>query len=106
MPTDARAPLPTSPASERNKVPILALLRSLSDRQAIPQERLDRLSERLAHLEDYLPASGVGDLALDNDSIRQALERVWDGKEGSAKQLARLIVALAPLLALTNHQPR
>lgn len=44
--------------------------------------------------------------ALDNDSIRQALERVWDGKEGSAKQLARLIVALAPLLALTNHQPR
>ena len=42
--------------------------------------------------------------ALDNDSIRQALERVWDGKEGSAKQLARLIVALAPLLALTNHQ--
>lgn len=41
----------------------------MSRTEAIPQERLDRLSQRLAHLEDYLPASGVGDLDLDNESI-------------------------------------
>ncbi len=41
----------------------------MSRTEAIPQERLDRLSQRLAHLEDYLPAGGVGDLDLDNDSI-------------------------------------
>lgn len=41
----------------------------MSRTEAIPQERLDKLSERLAHLEDYLPESGVGDLDLDNESI-------------------------------------
>jgi hypothetical protein len=41
----------------------------MSRTEAIPQERLDRLSQRLAHLEDYLPEGGVGDLDLDNDSI-------------------------------------
>ncbi len=41
----------------------------MSRTEAIPQEQLDRLSQRLAHLEDYLPASGVGDLDLDNESI-------------------------------------
>ena len=38
--------------------------------------------------------------ALDNPQIRQALERVWDGSDGSAKLLARLIVIVAPLVAL------
>jgi hypothetical protein len=41
----------------------------MSRTEAIPQERLDRLSQRLAHLEDYLPEGGVGDLDLDNESI-------------------------------------
>jgi hypothetical protein len=41
----------------------------MSRTEAIPQESLDKLSERLAHLEDYLPEGGVGDLDLDNDSI-------------------------------------
>ena len=41
----------------------------MSRTEAIPQERLDRLSQRLAHLEDYLPEGGVGDLDLDKDSI-------------------------------------
>jgi hypothetical protein len=41
----------------------------MSRTEAIPQESLDRLSERLAHLEDYLPEGGVGDLDLDNESI-------------------------------------
>jgi hypothetical protein len=41
----------------------------MSRTEAIPQESLDKLSERLAHLEDYLPDSGVGDLDLDNESI-------------------------------------
>jgi hypothetical protein len=41
----------------------------LSRTEAIPQEQLDQLSQRLAHLEDYLPPSGVGDLDLDNESI-------------------------------------
>lgn len=41
----------------------------MSRTEAIPQESLDKLSDRLAHLEDYLPESGVGDLDLDNESI-------------------------------------
>lgn len=41
----------------------------MSRTEAIPQESLDKLSDRLAHLEDYLPEGGVGDLDLDNDSI-------------------------------------
>ena len=41
----------------------------MSRTEVIPQESLDKLSERLAHLEDYLPDGGVGDLDLDNDSI-------------------------------------
>jgi hypothetical protein len=41
----------------------------MSRTEAIPQERLDRLSQRLANLEDYLPEGGMGDLDLDNESI-------------------------------------
>ncbi|MDP2263145.1 MAG: DUF1631 family protein [Hydrogenophaga sp.] len=41
----------------------------MSRTEAIPQESLDQLSERLAHLEDYLPENGLGDLDLDNESI-------------------------------------
>lgn len=41
----------------------------MSRTEPIPQENLDRLSQRLANLEDYLPDSGVGDLDLDNESI-------------------------------------
>lgn len=41
----------------------------MSRTDPISQESLDRLSDRLAHLEDYLPDSGVGDLDLDNESI-------------------------------------
>ncbi len=41
----------------------------MSRTEAIPQESLVKLSDRLAHLEDYLPESGVGDLDLDNESI-------------------------------------
>ncbi|MDZ7910056.1 MAG: DUF1631 family protein [Gemmobacter sp.] len=41
----------------------------MSRTEPISQESLDNLSERLAHLEDYLPDSGVGDLDLDNESI-------------------------------------
>lgn len=41
----------------------------LSLTEAMPQESLDHLSQRLAHLDDYLSDSGVGDLDLDSDSI-------------------------------------
>ncbi len=41
----------------------------MSRTEAISQESLDKLSDRLANLEDYLPESGVGDLDLDNGSI-------------------------------------
>lgn len=41
----------------------------MSRTEAISQESLDKLSERLTNLEDYLPDSGVGDLDLDNESI-------------------------------------
>lgn len=41
----------------------------MSRTEVISQESLDKLSDRLAHLEDYLPDSGVGDLDLDNESI-------------------------------------
>ncbi|MBT9550757.1 MAG: DUF1631 domain-containing protein [Hydrogenophaga sp.] len=41
----------------------------MSRTEAISQEALDKLSQRLTHLEDYMPDSGVGDLDLDNESI-------------------------------------
>lgn len=41
----------------------------MSRTEALTQESLDHLSERLASLEDYLPDNGVGDLELDKDSI-------------------------------------
>ncbi len=41
----------------------------MSRTEPIPQENLDRLSERLANLEDFLPEGGIGDLDLDNESI-------------------------------------
>ncbi|MCV0438565.1 MAG: DUF1631 domain-containing protein [Hydrogenophaga sp.] len=41
----------------------------MSRTEAISQESLDNLSERLANLEDYLPENGVGDLDLDTESI-------------------------------------
>jgi Protein of unknown function (DUF1631) len=41
----------------------------MSRTEAISQDSLDKLSDRLAHLEDYMPDSGVGDLDLDNESI-------------------------------------
>jgi hypothetical protein len=41
----------------------------MSRTEAISQESLDNLSDRLANLEDYLPANGVGDLELDSESI-------------------------------------
>lgn len=41
----------------------------MSRTEPISQEQLDNLSERLANLEDYLPANGLGDLDLDNESI-------------------------------------
>ena len=41
----------------------------MSRTEAISQESLDNLSERLANLEDYLPENGVGDIDLDTESI-------------------------------------
>lgn len=41
----------------------------MSRTEPISQEQLDKLSARLANLEDYLPANGLGDLDLDNESI-------------------------------------
>lgn len=41
----------------------------MSRTEAIPQERLDELSQRLANLEDFLPEGGVADLDLDNESL-------------------------------------
>ncbi len=41
----------------------------MSRTEAISQEQLDNLSDRLANLEEYLPANGLGDLDLDNESI-------------------------------------
>jgi hypothetical protein len=41
----------------------------MSRTEAISQESLDRLSQRLASLEEYLPEGGMGDLDLDKDSI-------------------------------------
>ena len=41
----------------------------LSRTETLAQDQLDRLSQRLANLEDYLPQDGVGDLDLDAESI-------------------------------------
>ena len=41
----------------------------MSRTEQIPQESLDRLAQRLASLEEYMPESHVGDLDLDDESI-------------------------------------
>ncbi|WP_372656983.1 DUF1631 family protein [Hydrogenophaga sp.] len=41
----------------------------MSRTEAISAESLENLAQRLAHLEDYLPEGGVGDLDLDTESI-------------------------------------
>jgi hypothetical protein len=41
----------------------------MSRTEPIAQAQLDQLAQRLAHLEDYLPKGGMGDLDLDNESI-------------------------------------
>jgi hypothetical protein len=41
----------------------------MSRTEPISQESLDQLANRLAHLEEYMPEGGVGDLDLDNESI-------------------------------------
>ncbi|QCB47804.1 DUF1631 family protein [Hydrogenophaga sp. PAMC20947] len=41
----------------------------MSRAETISQESLDQLANRLAHLEEYMPEGGVGDLDLDNESI-------------------------------------
>ncbi|MCU0763316.1 MAG: DUF1631 domain-containing protein [Hydrogenophaga sp.] len=41
----------------------------MSRTEAIPEASMERLAQRLANLEDFLPESGVGDLDLDNESI-------------------------------------
>ncbi|HMN94094.1 MAG TPA: DUF1631 family protein [Hydrogenophaga sp.] len=41
----------------------------MSRTEQIPQESLDRLAQRLASLEEYMPDAQVGDLDLDDESI-------------------------------------
>lgn len=45
----------------------------MSRTEPIEQDKLDRLSQRLANLEDYLPQDGVGDLDLDAESIEMII---------------------------------
>jgi len=45
----------------------------MSRTEPISRESLDRLSKRLAHLEDFLPDSGVGDLEFDSESIEMII---------------------------------
>ncbi|MDO9605958.1 DUF1631 family protein [Hydrogenophaga sp.] len=45
----------------------------MSRTEPISKDDLDRLSKRLAHLEDFLPESGVGDLEFDSDSIEMII---------------------------------
>lgn len=53
--------------------------------------------------EDCINASA--DSAAQNVHIRRALERVWDGSDSTAQLLARLIVAIGPVITQPiNHE--
>lgn len=45
----------------------------MSKTQAIPQEQIDAMAERLNNLEDFVSEDGVGDLPLDTESIEMML---------------------------------
>ena len=45
----------------------------LSKTQAIPQEKIDAMAQRLGNLEDFVSEDGLGDLPLDSESIEMML---------------------------------
>lgn len=45
----------------------------MSKTQAIPQEQIDAMTQRLANLEDFVSEDGLGDLPLDAESIEMML---------------------------------
>jgi hypothetical protein len=45
----------------------------LSKTQAIPQDKINAMADRLAHLEDYMDEDGMGDLPLDSESLEMLL---------------------------------
>ncbi len=45
----------------------------MSKTQAIPQERIDAMAQRLGNLEDFVSEDGMGDLPLDAESIEMML---------------------------------
>jgi hypothetical protein len=45
----------------------------LSKTQAIPQEKIDAMAQRLSNLEDFVSEDGMGDLPLDAESIEMML---------------------------------
>lgn len=45
----------------------------LSKTQAVPNEQIQAMASRLAHLEDFLSDEGMGDLSLDSQSIEMML---------------------------------
>ncbi|MBI2745219.1 MAG: hypothetical protein HYX45_06505 [Burkholderiales bacterium] len=49
----------------------------------------------------------IGDAAcsgLDNARIRQALDKVWDGRESTAEILAKLIESVGPAIVQASHR--
>lgn len=56
-----------------------------------------------ANIETNMCINDVPSLARDNARIRQALDRVWDGRESTAEILAKLIESVGPVIVQANR---
>lgn len=58
---------------------------------------------RYANIEVDMCISDVASSGRDNARIRQALDRVWDGRESTAEILAKLIESVGPVIVQANR---
>lgn len=58
---------------------------------------------RYANIEIDMCISDLANSGRDNARIRQALDRVWDGRESTAEILAKLIESVGPVIVQANR---
>jgi hypothetical protein len=58
---------------------------------------------RYANIEVDMCIGDVASSGRDNARIRQALDRVWDGRESTAEILAKLIESVGPVIVQANR---
>lgn len=58
---------------------------------------------KYANIEVDMCISDVASAGRDNARIRQALDRVWDGRESTAEILAKLIESVGPVIVQANR---